>query len=148
MGLRFRETYGLLRFGARNPARHQSHGSLVPWPDSVPVRLPHFGVDLQRKKQKFNRCSPTSCGSEFSMVPTADGSQRTKLVAPHFHTAFQHPHVPASSSGWKGGVRDGELLADHHSTTGSRLLFAFKTAEVTHCDWLRCLFFIGKGGEM
>lgn len=84
MGLRFRETYGLLRFGARDPARHQSHGSLVPWPDSVPTRLPHFGVDLRRKKQKFNMCSPMSCGSEFSMVPTADGSQRTKLVAPHF----------------------------------------------------------------
>lgn len=107
MGLRFSETYGLLRFGARDLARHQSHSSLVPWPDSVPTRLPHFGVDLQRKKQKFNMCSPMSCGSESSMVPTADGSQRTKLVAPHFlclgtHTALQYPHVPASSSALDG----------------------------------------------
>lgn len=57
MGGRFRETYGLLRFGTRGPARGQSHdlvACLVPCPDSdsVLIKWRHFGVDLYRNKQK------------------------------------------------------------------------------------------------
>lgn len=106
MGERFRETYGLLRFGARGPARGRSHdlvACLVPCPgsESVLIRWPHVGVDFYRNKQKNSTCkAQRAVAPRLTWFPQISGD---KAGGPHLLRLGTHlcPHIQFCP-GWTG----------------------------------------------